>query len=293
MRRKGLAFLFLVLAAMAGALPLSAPFPRQAADYLPAGAGGIGGPAGLSYKDGKIVSVEGNAGEVSLAPVEPLALELAGRLTGGGKADRMRFEAVGVLARPGAYLDGSARPAEAEELARIAGILGSVSAMQGLEYWSASRDTWRTLYAESWRVDAPASQVRLPDLAAPRPGEVPAAWSWYARQRDLTFGANVYRFDAVSSPRGFAMTSSNETPLKMLFLNAVAPGDLQAALVILPARDGILVYVLTTMKAVPLLREKAFDSVGNRAFALYWWFAKQAEATGLAVAPAERPIAAR
>ncbi|MFZ2635017.1 MAG: DUF6675 family protein [Rectinemataceae bacterium] len=258
-------------------------FPRSAKEYLPAG-------LTLAYGGEAPLVSEGKADGAVLTPRDPVAASLASRLTGPGRADRLRFEALAVLPRPASYGNGSP---EAAELAVIAGILGSVGSMEGLEYWSASRDQWRTLYAESYRIDDPATRRRLPDPPAPVQGAVPAAWSYFAFQRDLTFGSNVYRFDVESSARGFALTSANVTPMKKYLITAVAPGGMQAALAVLPAQDGIVVYLLTTMKASDLLKNKVYDSVGNRAFALLSWFAGKMEAAGLAVAPATPPIAAR
>ena len=256
------------------------------AAYLPA--------AALPYTVGVPAKSEGKADIAALVPRAAGVETLVRRLTGSAQADRLRFEALGVLARPPEFAAraGGTAAAVAEERAVIAGILNAVGRMQGLDYWSASRNTWRLLYEESYRVSAAAGGDRLSDLPAPAAGAIPSTWAYYAFQKDLTFGANLYRYDLSADADGFLATSSNETPLKVLFVTAVAPGDMKATLAILPARDGIVVYVITTMKAMDLLKRKAFDSVGNRAYALFWWFAKQAEAAGIAVAPAIRPIAA-
>lgn len=278
---------FVVAAAMAapaGAPAGAAATATAAGDLMPL--------AALPYKPGVPVKSEGNADIAALVPRAVGVEALVRRMTGPGKADRLRFEAVGVLARPARYADPKTRPSEDEDRAKIAGILNAVGGMQGLDYWSASRNTWRTLYERSYRVASPESAERLPDLPEPAAGAVPSAWSYFAFQKDLTFGENVYRYELTSDPDGFTTTSSNETPMKVLFVTAVAPGDMKATLAILPARDGILVYAITTMKAMEALKRKAFDSVGNRAYALFWWFATRAQAAGIAVAPAVRPIAA-
>ena len=96
----------------------------------------------------------------------------------------LRIEIVAVLppaeGKPNADMAGILR--------KIALIVNSVHSMEGIEYWSASRQRMRTLYAEAYRTDLSSDRVKLPDPGEAILGSGPS-WSFQAFLRDLTFGA--------------------------------------------------------------------------------------------------------
>ena len=81
-------------------------------------------------------------------------------------------------------------------------IMRSVSTLQGLEYYSASRDEMRLLFEESWAVEDEDSKEPLPD---PLVSAIPAEDSIYVHQKDKSFGKNKqhmsFRFTAMQSLR--------------------------------------------------------------------------------------------
>ena len=94
-----------------------------------------------------------------------------------------------------------------ESRLRIYNILLSMSTMKGTQYYSASRERMRTLFAESYVVDGPNRQNRLPD---PVVQEIPPTSKLTVLQEDLTFGENLYPAD----PRrgGIAVLRSGWSP---------------------------------------------------------------------------------
>lgn len=165
-------------------------------------------------------------------------------------------------------------------LAALSRVLNSVHSMEGLEYWSASRQRARTLYAEAWRIDSPATRARLPDPAAPpsTPGD---AYSFYAWLRDLTFGGNVFRFDIAVGPASVLMLDENVSPIRYLLVPIVAPGGMKSRVHVIPCEEGLLVHFFSTIDVSDFAAKRVFESAGNKALAVLGWFAKEAAAAGL------------
>jgi hypothetical protein len=173
------------------------------------------------------------------------------------------------------YLYHRPRPADPQaELRSLYGTLLSISSLEGIQYWSASRQKMRTFYAESYRIDGPKSKRRLPDLAAPAAGPLPSAATCYAFQRDLTFGPNVYRYDYAVSPEAILLESTNMTSMTYLALPLMAPGGLKVRLLVIQTDEALLFYVASGANAPSLgiIRDKVEESITNRAVALCKWF---------------------
>jgi len=173
------------------------------------------------------------------------------------------------------YLYRRPRPSDPQaELRSLYGTLLSISSLEGIQYWSASRQKMRTFYAESYRIDDPKAKRRLPDLAAPTTGPLPAAATCYAFQRDLTFGSNVYRYDYAVSPEAILLENTNMTSMTYLALPLMAPGGLKVRLLVIQTDEALLFYVASGANAPSLgiIRDKVEESITNRAVALYKWF---------------------
>jgi hypothetical protein len=162
----------------------------------------------------------------------------------------------------------------AESRLRIYNILRSVSTMKGIQYYSASRERMRTLFAESYVVDGPEGKKRLPD---PVVKDIPAYSKLYALQEDLTFGANIYAMEFRYSVDYFLLDSTNLTTMHYLFLPMVKPENSVTVILLIPAGDQILFYGAVgahTLNLLGLARSKE-DSFYNRLKAIYGWFSKR------------------
>ena len=72
----------------------------------------------------------------------------------------------------------------------------ALSSLAGLEYFSASRGVMRTFYEISTVIDSPTGRRPIPDPAFARPQE---ELTVFARQKDLTFGDNIYQYNFYST----------------------------------------------------------------------------------------------
>ncbi len=153
--------------------------------------------------------------------------------------------------------------------------LRAVGSMQGIEYFSASRGKMRLFYETSSLADGPEGKTLLPD--SPR-ASLPAAETLHARQKDLSFGDNVYRIDMRSGPDWVMSASVNLTAMRYGLIPVAAPGKLRVRVLVLDAGDSMVFYVVSSARAgvVPGIRGKLEDSFGNRAAAVFAWFGRKA-----------------
>jgi len=163
----------------------------------------------------------------------------------------------------------------AEETALYNSVL-ALSTLAGLQYFSASRGVMRTFYETSSVIDNPTAKKPLPDPVYARP---PAELTVYARQKDLTFGDNIYQYDFYSSPGIMIFVQQNLTALTAGIIPAVGKNKLRSVVAVLDAGEYILIYAASMAKtvALPGMRERVGNSFANRAEAVLHWFKEQAD----------------
>jgi hypothetical protein len=183
-------------------------------------------------------------------------------------------ETLQVYQKPAA---ASAGALSAEEEAALYNGVVALSTLTGLQYYSASRGTLRTFYESSTVIDGPSSKKPLADPVYERP---PAELTLYARQKDLTFGDNIYRYTFYHAPGALIFTQENLTSLTAGIIPAVGKNRLRSTVAILDAGDCLLVYALSMAKAasLPGMKERIGNSFTSRAEAIVRWFSAQAAA---------------
>jgi hypothetical protein len=174
------------------------------------------------------------------------------------------------------YKKPSARPwNEAEKTALYNNIL-ALSTLAGIQYYSASRKAMRTFYEISEVIDAPSSKkpVNDPSYATP-----PASLTVYARQKDLTFGDNVYQYDYFVYDDALALIQQNLTTMTAGIVPAVGKNKLRSTVAVVDAGEYILIYAASFAKTVSLpgMKDRIGSSFSNRADAVLGWFSKQAD----------------
>jgi len=152
----------------------------------------------------------------------------------------------------------------------------SISTLAGIQYFSASRNAMRTFYETSRHIDSPASKKPLPD---PVLTNIPPVFTLYARQKDLTFGDNIYRYDYYSYPDAFVFVQENLTAMNAGIIPALGKNKLRSFLAIFDAGDSLLIYAASFAKAasMPSMNERIGNSFTNRAAAILKWFTARAD----------------
>ena len=153
----------------------------------------------------------------------------------------------------------------------------SLSTLTGIQYYSASRRTMRTFYESSVVIDGPDTKNTLPDPVYAYP---PASLTIYARQKDLTFGDNIYRYDFVAAANAIFFSQENMTALKYGIITAVARNRLRSIIAVIDCGDSLLIYAVSIAKAVSLpgMSDRIVSSFENRTEAVLNWFTGKADA---------------
>ena len=151
-------------------------------------------------------------------------------------------------------------------------ILRSVSTLEGLEYFSASRGEMRLLFEESWAVAGLDSDDPLPD---PLVAAIPEEDSFLVHQKDKSFGKNLQEMTFRTRPDVFAVSIINQTPMRYMGLfKVVDPGNMQSHLIVVPVREGLLIYGTMSgrTREVKAFMDRARNSFTNRVIALTGWY---------------------
>jgi len=146
----------------------------------------------------------------------------------------------------------------------------AISTLAGIQYYSASRSEMRTFYEYSRVIDGPNTKNVIADPVFPQP----APLTLYARQIDLTFGDNVYRYDYSVADSTVIFTQENITALSIGIIPVINRGRLRSVLAVFDCGDSILLYALSMVNAVSVsgLRDRISNSFNSRAEAVLKWF---------------------
>jgi len=152
----------------------------------------------------------------------------------------------------------------------------ALSTLTGIEYFSASRNTMRTFYEYSSVIDDPSSKKPLSDPVFEQP---PAQYTLYARQKDLTFGDNVYRYEYTAGKDSLIFVQENMTSLNYGIIPAVGKNKLKSILAVIDCGDSLLIYAVSMAKtaSIPGMTDRIGNSFRNRADAVYKWFISGAD----------------
>jgi hypothetical protein len=152
----------------------------------------------------------------------------------------------------------------------------ALSTLAGIQYFSASRNEMRTLYETSQIIDGPDSKRAVAD---PVLTAVPPSLTQYARQKDLTFGENIYRYDFFSFPDAMIFVQENLTALNAGIIPAVGKNRLKSVMAVFDCGDSLLIYTASMAKTTPIpgMGDRIGDSFLARAEAILKWFTDRAE----------------
>jgi hypothetical protein len=152
----------------------------------------------------------------------------------------------------------------------------ALSTLTGLQYYSSSRKAMRTFYESSVVIDGPETNNPRKD---PVYGIPPAKLAVYARQKDLTFGENIYKYEYYTQPDSLIFVQQNLTAMNAGIIPAVGKDKLRSVVAVLDAEEYLLIYAASMAKAVsfPGMGQRIGNSFSTRAEAILSWFSTQAD----------------
>lgn len=154
--------------------------------------------------------------------------------------------------------------------------LRALSTLSGIEYFSASRNKMRTFYEISSVIENPETEKPINDPVVSFPA---ASSTLYARQKDLTFGDNIYVYDFYTSNSEIIFIQENLTTMSYGFIPILRKNRLRTVVSIIDTENYLLVYAASMARAtmIPGIEGKVRDSFSNRSDAVYGWFSSQAD----------------
>ena len=152
----------------------------------------------------------------------------------------------------------------------------ALSTLAGIQYYSESRKTMRTFYESSGVIDNPTHKNPLPD---PVYSALPDSLMLYARQKDLTFGDNIYRYSYHTGKDYLFFVQENLTAMNSGIIPAIGKNKLHSLVAVIDSGDSLLIYAAAMAKTVSLpgMGERIGASFTNRAKAILKWFNGRAD----------------
>ncbi len=279
-----IALFVIVVASVAAQNGSFAPIVKYSRDFLPQGLT----PAQNSLL---LVSATGRGSDTLLMPRQMLPAAGA-----ESNPSALRIEALILLpwaaqASGSTSAGGAAVPSlSSQEIhIRLMRILTSIQTMEGIEYWSASRQRMRTLYETAYFVDPDSRTMRLEQPAMPQRLAPGYSRIFYAFMKDLTFGGNIMKYSVELGESSLSVRSENASNMKYMLLPLVGPGGMKSDIVMLPCKDGLLGFFAMELAAPQIVAERVFESAGNKLLGVLGWFVREAGKAQL-TAPVVLPV---
>lgn len=152
----------------------------------------------------------------------------------------------------------------------------AISTLEGIQYYSTSRKTMRTFYETSSVVDNPEKKNPLPDPTYFVP---PRELTLYARQKDGTFGDNIYKYTYYTEKNYLLFIQENLTTMTAGIIPAVGKNKLHSLVAVIDADEYLLIYVssMADVASIPGIAQRVGNSFSTRADAIMNWFTSQAD----------------
>lgn len=156
------------------------------------------------------------------------------------------------------------------ETDKIAHIFRSLSSLEGLKYFSTSKQSIQVLYEKSYTIISKKNKAKIADNFIDKTNGL----RLFALQKDNFFGENVFQYDYALSENTVSLQSTNSESLKKGFIPIISEGNLQGNLIVHDLTTHLLIYIFTQAKFIniPGLEGKLNSSFSTRAEALYDWF---------------------
>lgn len=153
---------------------------------------------------------------------------------------------------------------KAGELAR------SISKMQGIKYYSNTKKKELILYKKAYTVENASSKTPVTDKTS---GTADGK-NIYALLDDNSFGPTCYKISYSQSEQELLASFINCDDIGLGPIRAIMPEKLIINLLVIPCKEGIIVYLCADLesKNLPGVKSKITDSISSRIDAISKWF---------------------
>ena len=150
-------------------------------------------------------------------------------------------------------------------------ILTDIKTLEGIEYYSQSKEKYRVLFKEAYPV---SGKKRNNKIAVPEYDNNIKKYSFNSYIKDSTFGNNFYTLDYTISDNYLVMKMTNIDSMKLGFIPVIGKENLTFYLIIIADKDELAIYCSGICDSIGtgFLKKKIETSIHNRVIALYDWF---------------------
>jgi hypothetical protein len=158
----------------------------------------------------------------------------------------------------------------------------ALSSLEGIQYYSTSRKRMRTFYEVSTIIDNPERKNPQLDPVYQIP---PNELMLYARQKDLTFGDNIYQYIYHTEDDYLFFVQENLTAMSAGIIRVAGKNKLRSAVAVIDVDEYFLIYVASMADTVmfPGISQRVGQSFSTRAEAILNWFTVQADKAFLSI----------
>ena len=152
-------------------------------------------------------------------------------------------------------------------------IVRSVSNMQGMTYFSSTKNKTLVLYEKAYMVDGENSKKKIDDKNT---GNADGQTS-YCYQKDNSFGDIFYKLNYYQKDNTMLAVFTTTSAIGIGPIKAIAPSDLKIFIYVEDIGDEILLYLCTDLDSTkfPGIKGQITESMTARMDAVYNWFLKQ------------------
>lgn len=155
----------------------------------------------------------------------------------------------------------------------VSRVLRSVSTMQGMKYFSTTKNKTLVLYEKAYMIEGENSKKKIADLNT---GNADGQIS-YCYQKDNSFGDIFYRLNYYQGEKNMLAVFTTTSTIGIGPFKAIAPENLKIFIFVEDKGDEILLYLFTDLDSAkyPGIKGQITESMTSRLDAVYNWFIKQ------------------
>ena len=152
-------------------------------------------------------------------------------------------------------------------------VVRSVSKMQGMTYYSSTKNKECVLYDKAYMIAGPGKKTKIEDQNT---GNADGQVS-YCLQDDNSFGVNTYKLSYFQKDDSLLCRFEILDKMGLGPFNAIYPGKMVINILVTDCGDDLLLYLNTDLDSIkfPGIKGQITDSMSSRMDAVYKWFITQ------------------
>lgn len=145
------------------------------------------------------------------------------------------------------------------------------STLKGLNYYSISKRSFRTLFKEiylikEWDSSLDYDEIKRIEDPAIETLMTENSYQWLFYQNDSSFKKSIWQVNALKTDQSILLLFENQTELKKIGITAVNSNDMKMAFLIRMNNETITISAIisTKIRPMPLLEQRIKKSLANR-----------------------------